>query len=259
MIKIGPAGIGGTNEAIKNLELFHQHNLKAAEIAFTYGIYLKQKDTEKIGEAARQLKIDLSIHAPYYINLNSKEKYKVDQSKKRILSCVKIGDYLGAKYIVFHPGFYGKFTPEETYEKIKEEILDMQDIIHKNDWKPKLAPETTGKINVFGDLDQTLKLAKETKTAFTIDFAHLKARNLGKLDLKETIKRLKPYKHVHCHFSGINYTEKGEKNHIPINPTETKELLKELKKQNINCTLICEAPDPFHDAIKMQKILSKLS
>jgi deoxyribonuclease-4 len=83
----------------------------------------------------------------------------------------------------------------------------------------------------------------------------LKARNQGILNLKEIIEKLKSFKHIHCHYSGINYGPKGERNHIPIDIKETKELLKELKK--LNCTVICEAPDTYNDAIKMQKISEK--
>ncbi|MCD4759386.1 TIM barrel protein [archaeon] len=256
MIKIGPAAIGGAKQAEENLNFIKKNNLKAAEVSFTRGIYLKKPDAIRIGKIAKTLKIDLSVHAPYYINLNSKEKHKVIQSKQRIMISCELGHYLKAKYIVFHPGYYGKDSIEETYEKIKQEIINLNDTRKEHNLKPKLAPETTGKINVFGDLDQTLDLVKQTKCSFCIDFAHLKARNLGKLDLKEIIKKIKKFKHVHCHYSGINYGPKGEKNHIPINKKETTELLKALKK--INCTIICEAPDTYGDSIKMNKILEKI-
>jgi len=256
MIKIGPAGIGGIKEIQKNLEFFNNNSLKAAEVAFTYGIYLKKQDAKRVGILAKDLDISLSIHAPYYINLNSKEKPKITQSKQRILQCCEIGEELNATHIVFHAGYYGEDTPEETYEKIKAEILDLKD---KNKFSPKLTTETTGKINVFGDLDQTLKLAKETKTSFCIDFAHLKARYQKNYNQTEVIKKIKDFKHIHCHYSGINYTEKGERNHIPLDTKETTGLLKELKKQSINCTIICEAPDTVNDSIKMRKILEKIS
>lgn len=253
MIKIGPAGIGGINEIKRNLEFLNKNKIRAAEIAFTYGIYIKKEHTEMIKEFAKELNILLSIHAPYYINLNSNEK--AEQSKKRILDCCEIGNLLGAKHIVFHPGFYGKDSKEETYQKIKKEIIELQKIIEKNNWDVKLAPETTGKINVFGSLDEILRLVKETNCSFCIDFAHLKAREQKNYNLKEIIEKIKHFKHIHCHFSGINYTEKGERNHIPINIEEFKEILNELKNKNIDATIICEAPDTYGDAIKMQKEL----
>lgn len=148
-IKFGPAGLGGVDEATSNLEKYHKLGLKACEIAFTYGVYIKNKnDALKIGETAKKLGILLSIHAPYWINLNSSEKIKVEKSKQRIINCCEIGTYLGAYRVVFHPGYYGKISKEETYEKIKNEILEIQKIIHQKKYTPKLAPETTGKLNV---------------------------------------------------------------------------------------------------------------
>lgn len=256
MIKIGPAAIGGVNEAEENLKFLEKNKIQAAEVAFTRGIYLKKPDALKIGKIAKKLNIDLSVHAPYYINLNSKEKEKITASKQRIIQSCQIGHYLGAKNIVFHPGFYGKDSIEDTYEKIKEEIQDLEDTRKEHNLKPKLAPETTGKVNVFGDFEQTLQLVKDTKCSFCIDFAHLKARYQGKFSNQDAIKKLKKFKHIHCHYSGINYGEKGEKNHIPIDKKETTELLKALK--NLNCTIICEAPDTYGDTIKMNKILEKI-
>ena len=252
MIKIGPSGIGGKSEAKENLEYLNKNKLEAAEVAFTYSVYLKKDDAIKIRKLAKELNIDLSIHGSYYINLNSPDKKKEAMSKKRILDACEIRHYLGAKYVVFHPGFVGKSTREETYENIKKEMIILQKYIEEKKWKVKLAPETTGKVSVFGSLDETLKLAKETKTAFCIDFAHLKARNNGDIDFKEVIKKLKGHKHIHCHYSGIAYSEKGEKHHIPIEIKEFKTIISELKKQKINCTIICEAPDTYGDAIKMQ-------
>jgi deoxyribonuclease IV len=256
MIKIGPASIGGAKEAENNLNFLNKNKINAAEVSFTRNIYLKKPDALRIGKIAKKLKIDLSVHAPYYINLNSKEKEKITASKRRIMQSCQMGHHLGAKYIVFHPGFYGKDSIEDTYEKIKNEMIDLEDTRKEHNLKPKLAPETTGKVNVFGDFDQTLQLAKDTKCSFCIDFAHLKARYQGKFSNKDAIKKLKKFKHVHCHYSGINYGPKGERNHIPIDKKETTELLKLLKK--LNCTIICEAPDTYGDTIKMKKILEKI-
>jgi len=252
MIKIGPAGIGGKNEAESNLEHYKDNKFQAAEISFTYSVYLKKEDAKIIGKIAKELEIDLSIHASYFINLNSPEEKKVAMSKKRILDACEIGHHLNAKYIVFQPGYVGKSTREETYKKIKEEMLNLQKYIKEKKWNVQLAPETTGKVSVFGSLDETLKLAKETGTAFCIDFAHLKARNNGKIDFKEVIEKLKGHKHIHCHYSGIEYSEKGEKRHLPIEIEEFKTIISELKKQNINCTIICESPNTIDDTIKMQ-------
>jgi len=84
-VKFGPAGLGGIKKAISNLEIYHELGLRACEIAFTYSIYIKEKeDAVKIKKAAKKYKIKLSIHAPYWINLNSDDKEKVKKSKEKI-------------------------------------------------------------------------------------------------------------------------------------------------------------------------------
>ena len=83
-IKFGPAGLGPVATAEKTLEKYHKLGLKACEIAFTYSVYIKnEEDALRIGKKAKELGISLSIHAPYFINLNSKEKVKREASKGR--------------------------------------------------------------------------------------------------------------------------------------------------------------------------------
>lgn len=257
MIVFGPAGLGGVKEAVSNLEEYYKLGLKACEIAFTYGVYIKEEQTKEIRDTARKLGIRLSIHAPYWINLNSKEKKKVEESKKRILDCCKIGELLGAEYVVFHPGYYQDDDKEKTYEQIKEKILEMQQVISKNNWKIKLAPETTGKVNVFGTIEEILNLVKDTNCFFTVDFAHLKARVQGKTSYKEIYENFKHFNSLHAHFSGIDWGEKGEKNHKITSEKELRELLKAMPR-NKDIVIINESPDPVGDSVKSLKILEKI-
>src|SRR3989344_9696215 len=177
IIKFGPVGLGSVNEAVKNLEEFSKLGLKACEIAFTYGPYIKtEEDAKTIREAAEKFGISLSIHGQYWINLNSEEPEKIEKTKERILECLKVGTWLNAKVVVFHPGFYGKCGKEETYENIKNAILEIQKKRKEKKYTPELAPETTGKVNVFGSVDETARLARDTGCSFCIDFAHILAR-----------------------------------------------------------------------------------
>jgi len=112
-IKFGPAGLGGVKEAEKVLEGYHKLGLQACEVAFTYSVYIKDKeDAKRIGKKAKDLGIGLSIHASYFVNLNSAEKAKIEATKKRILDCCRVGELLNAKTVVFHPGYYGKDNKE---------------------------------------------------------------------------------------------------------------------------------------------------
>jgi deoxyribonuclease-4 len=260
-ILIGPAGTGGAE--LENFEKLAKLGLDAVEIEFTYGIWMKKEQAEAIGGLNKKLNLRLSIHAPYFINLNSSEKQKIGASRARILKSCEIGHYLADRSnkkvnIIFHPGFYQKDSKEITYEHIKEQILKIQEEIKEKGWNVNLCPETTGKSSQFGDLDEIIQLMKDTKCHICVDFSHLKARYNGKIDYEVIMKKLAPIsqkERIHAHFSGIEYTEKGERRHIPIVEKEVKDLFSHLKKHNIELTIICEAPSPLEDALKMKKLL----
>lgn len=259
-VRFGPAGIGKVKQAVQNLREYRKAGLRAAEIAFTYGVYIKNnKDAKVIGKEAKKLDIALSIHAPYYINLASEDKKIIEASKKRILDCCEKAHYLSVKKVIFHAAYYGKHSREECYKIVKSEILQMQKIITKNKWQVDLAPETTGKASQFGDLDELLRLSKETHCSFCVDFAHLKARTNGKITYKEIFDKLKHEKNIHSHFSGIEYTDKGERRHLITPETKIKELLSYVKRYNLSITIINESPSPFNDSIKSAKIWREIS
>ncbi|MFH1972510.1 MAG: TIM barrel protein [archaeon] len=254
-ILIGPASIGS---GIKEIPYLNELGMSIAEVEFVHSIYMTNEKAKLLAPIAKKNKVQLSIHAPYYINLNSDDKAKVHASKKRILDSCERAHYLGADHVVFHAGYVGKMTREETYENIEVQMLDLQKTVKEKKWKVNLAPETTGKISVFGDLDETIKLAKETKTRFCIDFSHLKARLQGKIDYEDVIKKIKNLGHIHAHFSGIEWTDKGEKKHIMTPRKEATELLTLLKKHKVNISIINESPDPWKDALMMNKILKEI-
>lgn len=262
MIRIGPAGLGAkVQEAAASLKRYSESGLKACEIPFTYGVFIDEvrhkKEITEIMEAAEKYGIKLSIHAPYWLNFNSAEKIKIEESKKRVLACCKIGELLGAKIVVFHAGFYGKMDKESSYLNIKRAVSEMLEEIKKNGWKIKIAPETMGKINVFGSAEEILRLVKETGCSFCLDFAHLWAREQGKIAYSEIYEKFKQFDSLHCHFSGIEFGSKGEKNHKETPEVEIKNLLESLPK-NKDITIINEAPNPIQDAVKMIKALKKI-
>ncbi len=256
-ILLGPAGSSGLGNE-EGLKKCRELGLEAMEVEFTYGVKMKNEEAKRIGELAKKLNISLSVHAPYYINLNSEEKAKIHASKQRILDSCERGHYLGAKFIVFHAAFYGKVSKEETYDAVKEAVLDLQKTIAKNKWDVTLCPETTGKAKQFGDLDELSRLAEETGCGVCIDFSHLKARYNGKIDYDEVCKKVKKIKIKTAHFSGIEYTEAGERRHIVTKESEIKELLSYLKKYEISIRVINESPDPFGDCMKSRKIRNSM-
>ncbi len=255
VIRFGPAGLGGVKTALETLEQYNKLGFRACEIAFTYNAYIKNKeDAEAIGKKAKELDIALSIHAPYYINLNSSDKGKREASIKRILECCKIGSWLEAKRIVFHPGYYSE-DKEESYQNIKNGIIEILKEIKRNNFNIEIAAETMGKVNVFGSVDEINRLVEETGCGFCIDFAHILARD-KRVDYGKLLK-LFPQEKWHCHFSGIVYGDKGEKHHKTTEKSEWLGLLNNLPR-NKEIIIINESPTMVDDCIEGIKVLNSL-
>ena len=256
-ILIGPAGTSGLGYE-ESLQKCKELGLTCLECEFTYGVRMSIEEAKKVGQLAKKLNIFLSVHAPYYINLASEEKAKIKASKIRILQSCERAHYLNAKYVVFHAAYYGKREKEEVYNIVTKEIIDMNKTIKKNKWNTTLAPETTGKSSQFGSLNELLRLSKETKCFFCVDFAHIKARNNGIINYDEIFDKIKKFKHIHSHFSGIEWTPKGERRHLITKERDIKELLKYIIKYKIDITIINESPDPIGDSVKTKKLIDKL-
>lgn len=249
-LKFGVSGLGGVEIACDVIETISKAGLKACEIAFVHSPYISEKDAVNISKCAIKNDVVLSIHASYYINLASEDEFKRNNSIKRILDAVKIGNILNGDKktnIIFHPGYY-KENKELTKNKIIESIKKIQEIISENNFKVNLCPETMGKVNVFGSYKEIKELVLETGCSFCIDFAHILARE-KKINWDDIFSTFSE-DNWHIHFSGINYGEKGEKNHILTDDQEWINLIDNLIKKNKSATIICESPDPFGDSIK---------
>lgn len=259
-INLGPAGNCDKDILSSLNRLKEELKLQSQEVEFTFGVKMKNETAKHVGELRKKLGIELSVHAPYYINLSSEDKGKLKKSFEWIFLSCERGHYMGAKNIVFHPGFYLKKNPDRTFDLVLENIKYLQKEIKKRKWGVKLAPETTGKLSAFGNLDEIIELTKKSKCSFCVDFAHLFSRQQGKIDYAEILKKLKRFGHIHSHFSSINFTEKGERNHLNIsaNKPSFKELAKEILKQKVSITVICESPSTWRDSLEMKNILEKL-
>ncbi len=244
--------------------------LNAMEVEFVRGVTLSVEAAREVGKIAKKLKIKLSVHCPYFINLCSPEKKKVEASKKRIIESARRASAMGADIVVFHPGYYGKLSPEEAYELVKSADEDMVDRLRgEGIRKVKLGHETTGKLSAFGTLDEIVRLCREVPQSVpVVDFAHIYARQGGKIDYEKIFEKLKPLKlkHLHAHFTSMEWTPakngKGgnERRHLPLKVGKPpfKPLAREILKRKINITIISESPVLELDSLEMKKIFEKL-
>lgn len=269
MIKIGVAGIPSCcSKFEEGIEFLGKNNLQE-EVQFVRQIWMSPERAKKTKELAEKNRVELSIHAPYYINLNSLKKQTVAISKRNIIRSAGLAELMGAKIVVFHPGYYLGIKAEEVYKNFRNALEDIEtELKTKKIKNVLLGPETMGRQATFGTLDELLSLAQEVENVMPVlDFAHIHARNNGGLktqkDFSEIFEKIDKAiglkKHMHGHFTGIFYSNGNEKHHLTIDEGDLKfELLaKELKERKLDMTIICESPILEKDALKMLKIIEE--
>ncbi len=266
IIKLGSAGVplsAEKRDTISGIKKVAELGLQALEVEFVRGVNMSLPTAREVGNTAKESGIELSIHAPYYINLASEKMQIIADSKKRVLESLERGAEMGAKIVVVHAGYYGK-SREAAIEMIKDACADIAERIEKNKWNIILGIETSGKQGQFGPLEEIVAMCGKIKNCVpVVDFAHLFARQAGEIDYAKILESVKHYRHLHCHFSGINYSVVGigkgnERNHEPIGKPPFKPLAEEILKRNTDITIICESPLLEKDALKMKKILEEL-
>jgi deoxyribonuclease-4 len=265
-IFLGPAGVGidcKGNSTLDGIRYVREIGLNAMEVEFVRGVRMKNSLAKECGKVAKELNVDLSVHAPYYINLSSAERAKVKASQKRILDSVERAHCMGARVVVIHPGYYGKMSKEEAYSATKEATKEIiESMKSKGFTDVYLGMETTGKHSAFGTLEEIVKLCKQLKQCVpVIDFAHMYARQGGKIDYGKIFDTIKPLKlrHIHSHFSNIEFTDKGERRHLVLDGKPSFEpLAKEIIKRKVGITIVSESPILERDSLKMKQIFEQL-
>ena len=158
---------------VNAIERIAELGLGCMELEFIQGIHMKEKSAIEVANAASKHNIQLSAHAPYYINLNSNEPEKVTASKNRILSTARIASICKAQSVVIHTAFFMGEAPETAYLKIKNNLKDTLEMIKHEGMKITIRPEVMGKASQFGTVDEIIRLCSEIEgTAPCIDFSH---------------------------------------------------------------------------------------
>ena len=264
MIKVGIAGVPlalkgkSTGEGIVYLSNI---GLDALEVEFVRRVSMKEETALEVGEVARKAKIDLSVHAPYMINLASEDPKIIADSINRIRLSVDRGHALGARIVVFHSAYYTKkYTEEETFELVKDACAGLIDYMRdRRITQTLLGVELLGRQSQFGTVEELLRLQRELPGIRpVIDFAHLHARCNGCLHTVEDYARvlqtlISNRNHVHIHFSGIEFSKGNERRHLPVDLNQFKLLADALKQNACDATIICESPLLEQDAVKMKR------
>jgi len=271
-ILFGTGGISRSTKgksSVSEIERVRELSLDCMELEFVQGVRMGEKGARDVLKVALKKNVALSVHAPYYINLNSYDKEKIKASLERIYQAARIGSLCGAESIVFHAAFYQKSSKQDTYKKVSETLKELTGRLRDEGIPAVLRPETMGKRTQFGTLEEVLALSAEIEGVMPcLDFSHMHAR-VGKenthsefmiiLSKVEEVLGKEGLSNMHIHVSGIEYDRNGEKKHLTLKESDFNypELLRAFKEFEIRGLVICESPVLEEDALLLRKTYSE--
>jgi deoxyribonuclease-4 len=246
--------------------------LTALELGWVQSVRVSEETCAAIKQMAGEQGVAISVHAPYFINLNAGEE-EWPKSRKRLMDAAHYGDLAGATDIIFHPGSYFERPPAEVLKVAIPRLKGCVEELRKKGNPVTIRPETMGKSAMLGSLEDALEMSKAIEgVAPCIDFAHLHARpGDGTMNTYEEWSAvLDSYskaigraglKQLHIHLSGIDYGPKGEKNHLKLEEADLdlRALLRALKDHGCAGRILCESPIMEEDALNMKKAWMKVS
>jgi len=244
--------------------------LDCMELEFVRGVSMGEEKAANVKTVAERHGIALTVHAPYYINLNSGDSKIIKASKKRLFDTARIGALCGAASVAFHPGYYMGESPLKTHRRIKRHLREVRKACNGEGIGIQLRPETTGKSSQFGRLEEILALSAEIEGILPcVDFAHLYAYDGGMNsydDFAVVLEKIRSelgresLRDMHMHVSGIHFGPKGEIKHLNLEESDLDyvSLLRALKDFSVGGRLICESPDRELDALLMKKKYRRL-
>ena len=279
--KFGPAGnsesftLMGYKHSLQVPEYLTKMGLDHFEYQCGRGVNIGEDKAKAFGDASKQKGISLSLHAPYYISMSSLEEEKRLNSVNYILQSARAVNAMGGDRIIVHTGSCGKISREEALHlasdtmKIALDALKNENLSHIH-----ICPETMGKINQLGTLEEVIALCEIDESIIPcIDFGHLNARTMGSIKGADEYKAILDLmanklgddrvKVFHSHFSKIEYTTGGEKRHLTFDDTvfgpDFEPLMELVYKRNYSPVFVCEsAGTQAEDAFLMKKYYNSL-
>ena len=233
-------------------------NLDGMELEFVHGVRMSDTNRDFVKNMSKDFII--TAHGPFYINLNSQEEEKIDASLQRIIDTASVASEAGAFSITYHAAFYMGKDKETVYNQVKTQTRRIIEILENENINVWIRPETTGKATQWGDIDEIINLSKEFEQVLPcVDFSHLHARTAGEYNTYDEFSKVLEkmgneigqyaLENFHGHLAGIEYTAKGEKQHLNLENSDMnyKDLLKAMKEFGVKGALDCESPNNEDD------------
>ena len=263
MIKFGPSGNSiafleaGFTKTEQTPSYLENLGLDCFEYSFGRGVNISDEKALLLGELFKEKNIEISVHAPYYINLANPDEEKAKNSFNYILDSAKKLRLFGGRRVVFHPASQGRLKREEAVELTLKRLYTLKDMIYSEGLDDLyFCPETMGKSAQIGTVDEIISFCEIDKVFIPcVDFGHVNARECGILkgekDYREIVEKMvsrlgyEKMKHFHIHFSKIEYTAKGEVKHLTFEDEKYgpkfEPLAKVLKEFKLEPFVICES------------------
>ncbi|MBQ7236568.1 MAG: TIM barrel protein [Clostridia bacterium] len=277
MIKFGPSGnsvafsAAGKSKSEESAVWVKEMGLSCFEYSFGRGVSLSNERALSIGAAFKDAGVEISVHAPYYINFANPDQEMVEKSYMYVLQSAEKVKLMGGKRVVFHPASQGKMKREQAVDLTYERLNILRDKIYENGFDDLIfCSETMGKIGQIGTVEEITRFCSIDKIYVpAVDFGHINARECGSLKTEQDyLDRLQymvdnlgyeKMKNFHIHFSKIEYSAKGEVRHLTFEDDhygpEFAPLSLALKKLSLEPYVICESAGTQDiDALKMQNI-----
>ncbi len=265
----GTAGVPNSSpqtSTVAALDHLRELGLDALEAEFVRGVKIQSETAHKIRDKAAALGLALSAHAPYYISFNSPEAGTRLQSRDHLLRSARMAREMGARSVVFHAGYYGASSPEQTYAAIKGEVREVLAILRSERNPVTIRMETMGKKSQFGSFDEVLTMCRELDgLAPCLDFSHMFAREgkgNSKVDFLRILRKVEKrfgreaLRDIHIHISGIAFNQKGEIKHLNLGETSYRfeEWIEALRDVRAEGLVICESPARENDARMLKSL-----
>ena len=281
MIKFGPSGnsesfyAAGYSHTEESALFVKERGLDCFEYSFGRGVRMTEAKAHSIGAAFKAQDVEISAHAPYFINFANPDDEMAEKSYGYVLDTARVLSAMGGTRVVFHPAAQGKSTREEAVQKTEERLKILRDQIYENGLQDMIfCPETMGKLAQIGTVEEIVRFCLiDPVFVPCVDFGHINAREQGSLKTEEDYYARLSYmidklgfdrmKHFHVHFSKIMYSVKGEVKHLTFEDDvfgpEFHPLAKVLKKLSLEPYVVSEsAGTQIEDAAEMKKIYMNL-
>lgn len=281
MIKFGPSGNckrfydEGHKSTLDAPKWCADQGLNVYEYSFGRGINIGDEKAQAIGDEGKKYGVEITVHAPYYINFANPSMDMVEKSFNYVLNSAFKAKVFGGNRIVFHPASVGKMERNDAVALAAERLNMLAALIVQNKLDDcYFCPETMGRINQIGDLQEIVEFCKLAEFYLpAIDFGHLNARTHGSLKTEEDYEQLiklvinelgfERASKMHVHFSKIEYGKGGEIRHLTfadqIYGPEFLPLAKVIKKYGLSPVIICESDGTqADDALTMKATYENL-